>query len=396
MPTPRTEPKNQPWSRLNLPALAYRVGGYSTVATAAEGTWLAGRGQPPRQVGRGFGQTPVWSSENRYLAWGDDPPPVQASRLANAPNHDEVTVLDTHTGEERTVPHDPHAALDGQVLAIPGGFAAVVSGRNNLGNGATDLLLIDLRHGLAGVTTRRLHTGLPGQNGTLWTQSLGYELIAVSTEASVLHYRYQPIAYAVTLDGRARELFRSPTNIGFPGLSISPDGGLAAGFIGGSGGGGDCLNDSRLAVGNMNTGPGDRPAGLPLLPADASRQEYGDLSWTATGDLLLALGEHVLSTPFGTLPAHCQSQNQNFQLYRCPAGRNCVPLPLTPLATRGVGPALDVHSGRYLNMLSQSPDGTLALAQYAVSENDTPEIIVVPANCPATRLTNASDPAWSN
>ncbi len=172
-----TSARNRPWFRPNLPALAYRVSGNSVVPAATDGTWLMGRGQPPRQVGGGFGQTPVWSSDNRYLAWGDDPQPSQP-RPVNTPDHDEVTVLDTHTGEERTVPHDPQAALAGQVLPIPGGFAAVVSGRNNLGDGTTDLLLVDLRDGLAAMTVRRLHTALPGDRDTVWTQSLGYELIA--------------------------------------------------------------------------------------------------------------------------------------------------------------------------------------------------------------------------
>ena len=201
----------------------------------------------------------------------------------------------------------------------------------------------------------------------------------------------------MTLDGKTRELFRSDTNIGYPRLSISPDGGLAAVFTGGSGGGGACLNDSQVAIGTMNTGPNKRPAGLPPIPADGSRTEYGDLSWTATGDLLLALREVVITTP-GVIPAQCRSQEQPLQLYRCPAGRDCAPLPLTPRAAREVRPALDVHSGpgQGFSGVRQASDGTLAIDQHAVTFHNTGQLLVVPVNGPATTLAGAGGPAWSN
>jgi hypothetical protein len=90
----------------------------------------------------GMSGTPVWSPDGRYLAWSPpddivfvDPP------FMNAPWSAAIYLLDTITGRRLRYRSDAQP-LSGWLLATSQGFVAPLSGRNNLGNDATDFVIL--------------------------------------------------------------------------------------------------------------------------------------------------------------------------------------------------------------------------------------------------------------
>lgn len=364
-----------PWVPPSRPALAYAT---------ASGVQVLGRGSSGGvTVGSPPSYGPAWSLDGRYLAWAE-----QGARrdVANAPDDDPVVVLDTTTGARVRVP-EAGAALNGQVFAVPGGFVLPVSGANNLGHRAEDLLVVDLAGGLDGLAVRRRHTRLgatcsadidtwpdSGPDGgcdTEWTQALGDRLVAVLTEASGTYYRYCPHVYSVGLDGSVRRLFgpgKDDThNDGEPRLAYSTDGSRSAVF--------DSVRNgidvySQVVVGGATGAPSVRPSGLPAIPADTT--EYGGLSWTRNGDLLVALRHgKTRSTPAGTrLPAD--------GVYRCAHGNGCVPL------------------GVVASEVVEAADGSLALVRDGPDRTtgDRRSIVVVRRPGAPEVVVSGAGPVW--
>ncbi len=368
------------WVRPALPALAYAIqAGTAATPSPTDGVWLLGHGQQPRKVGTANAYRPVWTLDNAYLAWI---------------THDgHVVVLDAHTGAEQTMT----APASRQLLPASFGYAAIPDDLVGPGlqESSTDLSLLDLRRGLKAATVRRLATTLPRHREIDWTQSLGYELVAASYQPGVGPYAFDGVAYAVGFDGRARELFRNFSNVGWADLTISPDSRQAAGFVGERAYGSVCGNAHTATIGTAASGPIARLAGLPPQANGEQAPEYGDLTWSGNGDLFVTLAQFVLDAPVGSPPASCRAHRRPTRLFRCPGGRACVPLPLSARATTELRPVFSADATHRAFSVAHAGDGTLAVS-VGGDGHTPPAVLMVPPNGPALTLAAATCPTWSS
>jgi hypothetical protein len=251
---------------------------------------------------------PVWSLDGRYLAWSVPKPAAATSTPMNAPTDSTVSVLDTVTGN-RIDYRDANHRLNGDVLAVPGGFAAVISGQNNLGKEATDIETLRVADGATSVQGTVVHSTLPpsGSGGLdhdmFWADARGDHLFVVVTEASSTWYRYSPALWSVSLDGTATRLFGDCdgkpegclSNFGFEQLVVAPDGRHVA-FESGVRNGCDAWTGAQM-TGLASFSPTPL-RGLPTPQDSSATLSVTGISWAGTDQLLLAA--LPLSLPQGT------------------------------------------------------------------------------------------------
>lgn len=194
-----------------------------------ETVYLTAKGREP--VLLGLGSRPVWSVDGRYLAWSFR---EDASSGDNHPEDYTITILDTTTGSEVSY-RNRNDPLSGIVLALPDGFAAIRSGKNNLGLQATEfeVLIPDALRDGKRPSSVAVRFGFDEDHARdiAWRESRNGNLYAEVTGASSSWYRDDPELWMVAPDGTATRLFGecddAPegclSNAGFNAVAVSPD-----------------------------------------------------------------------------------------------------------------------------------------------------------------------------
>jgi hypothetical protein len=295
--------------------------------------YVASKGGQPVAVGAAG--TPVWSTDGRYLAWSRDERVRSTTPVLNEPDDRTVYLLDTVTGQ-RIRFHDHGRPLDGTVLAVDGGFVAVVSGKNNLGNAATDFVLLRPTELAAGRAAEVVHSKFD-LNGNLtdydfaWVQARGDRLYVVVTGRSTSSYRYSPQLWMVSLDGAASRLFDDCTampqcglsNVGYPAVAVSPDGRHVAFEAGTRAGGCDMYFSAVLR--ESEHGRRIPLEGLPATnPANGGmRLLVRSIRWISNDEFLIDVSTSAVTISYDPSP-QCDRSEPIRRLFRCSIEGRCV------------------------------------------------------------------------
>jgi hypothetical protein len=243
---------------------------------------------------------PVWSRDGRYVAWTVREYSRSSDSIdlddINAPESHALWILDTTSGV-RVAFQQPDVDLQGDLLATRDGFAAPMSGANNLGKGSVHFVLVNFDDLVAGRDATIVHAAFedPLHYDFNWIEGRGDVMYVVRTEASTLWYRYNPDIWRVTLDGSVRRLFgecdgaepQCSNNAGMWPISLSPSGTHVA-F---SGGGRDgCETHDTLVVSPTQTFKPTAFHGLPASAHDGVELRVHGLSWVSEDTFFVAIG----------------------------------------------------------------------------------------------------------
>ncbi|MEO8698118.1 MAG: hypothetical protein ABI658_31770 [Acidimicrobiales bacterium] len=295
---------------------------------------LRGDGQP---IAVGPEGKPVWSGDGRYLAWSRDERVRAGVGVANEPGERSAYLLDTVTGQRIRFQDRTHP-LEGTVLSLGDGFAAIGSGKNNLGNATTDFLLLRPAELATGRLPELVHPtfaldGKPTDYDFAWVDARGGRLYVVITGASMTGYRYSPQLWEVSLDGSARRLFDDCTaaaqcglsNAGYRTVSVSPDGRHIAYETGTRVGG--C--DVYFSLGLRASASGDPILleGLPQTEArdGGTRSMVRAIRWISNNEFLIDLRTSAVAVTYPRGP-QCDESQVLRRLFRCSIKGSCVDL----------------------------------------------------------------------
>jgi hypothetical protein len=295
--------------------------------------YVVREGGQPVAVGRSG--KPVWSDDGRYLAWTVDERDGRGVTVANMPEDRTVYMLDSLTGQ-RVRYRDSALPLVGTLLPLSDGFAAVVTGKSNFGQAATDLVLLrpaELASGHpAEVVLPRFDLAAKVTDFDFtWVQARNDRLYVVITGTSVSYYHYSPQLWRVSLDGTALRLFEDCSaaaqcglsNAGYPVVAVSPDGRHVAYESGTVVGGCDIFLTPGLR--RSDNGETIRLQGLPVSdPSNGgARLIVHDIRWTSNEVFQIDMTTASTTITYDPSP-RCETSRPVRQLFRCSVDGRCI------------------------------------------------------------------------